>query len=434
VGRRRVGASRPRRLATRVDEQWTIDRLVPGGDGFVRLADGRPAFVSGGLPGDRLRVLAVEDHKGHRRARSFSMLEAGPSRRAAPCADEARCGGCDWMRLDRAAQLEWKRRLVVEALARTAGLSDIEVSQTVVAGESLGYRRRVRVQVSDAKVGFFGRGTRSLIEFERCEVAHPNIGVALELLRGYFREAPTDRGVEAIEVRVDCRQSTLVRLLGPGAEACAQDLAPLVLERGISVVGPSARGPFQHFELGDGLTLWVEPDAFTQVNWEVNRAIVRAVVDEAVLRGAQSFVDLYAGVGNFTVPLLGAGLAGTAVEHSRGASRSAARTIAELGLSGAELLTGDAAALAADLARAGRRFDLALLDPPRSGARDVLPTLPLLGTMHILYVGCDPVTMARDIKELGALGYALEKVTPFDMFPQTHHVEVAGWLRRIVEP
>jgi 23S rRNA (uracil1939-C5)-methyltransferase len=168
---------------------------------------------------------------------------------------------------------------------------------------------------------------------------------------------------------------------------------------------------------------------FTQVNWLVNQLLVQALLDGAGQRGARTFYDLYCGAGNFSLPLAAQGLSGIGIESSEPAIRAAQRSVVECALRGIRFVAGDVRDALAELPQS-ERFDLAVLDPPRAGAREILPELIRRAPRHIAYCACDPVTLARDLRTLCDAGYALEQVTGFDMFPQTHHFETLAWLVR----
>ena len=186
----------------------------------------------------------------------------------------------------------------------------------------------------------------------------------------------------------------------------------------------------ERFDL-PGAYVLAPPGAFTQVNWEVNRALVDAVVQGALRRRASSFADLYSGSGNFSLPLLRAGLSGKGVEVSAASIECAQRAAREQGLGG-EFFAGDVGRVAARWATAGQRYDLVVLDPPRAGAKEALDSVVRLAGRAVVLIACDPVTFARDLRVLMDRGLVLEEVRAFDMFPQTHHVECLAWLR--VEP
>ncbi|MEP7052504.1 MAG: methyltransferase domain-containing protein, partial [Pseudomonadota bacterium] len=185
----------------------------------------------------------------------------------------------------------------------------------------------------------------------------------------------------------------------------------------------------QRFPLPGGTTLRVPTGAFSQVNWAVNQQLVQALLDGAARVLARTFCDLYCGAGNFSLPLFARGLTGLGIEAAKFSVAAAKRAAKEQSLTSARFIAGDVRAELERLPRAGC-FDLVVLDPPRSGAREVLPELLRRAPLHIAYCACDPVTLARDLRALCAAGYALEEVTGFDMFPHTHHFETLAWLRR----
>ncbi|HEY3255486.1 MAG TPA: methyltransferase domain-containing protein, partial [Polyangiaceae bacterium] len=185
----------------------------------------------------------------------------------------------------------------------------------------------------------------------------------------------------------------------------------------------------QRFPLPGGAQLRVSGPAFTQVNWAVNQRLVQALLDGAEQRGVSTFCDLYCGAGNFSLPLLARGKSGLGIEGSKVAIAAAKRAANEQGLTRARFIAGDVKEEFTKLPRSDA-FELVLLDPPRSGAREVLPELIRRAPRHIAYCACDPVTLARDLRTLCDSGYVLSAIRGFDMFPQTHHFETMAWLAR----
>lgn len=416
----------------------TIEKLVPGGAGFCRLPDGRPAFVPGALPGDRVSVSELVDKKGYVEAAAFELEAPGPERIEPPCAIAAACGGCDWMALPAAAQLRYKAELVAEALERTGRLKLPAPPEMASAGAPLGYRLRVRLHVDEVgRVGFFGAGSREIVELTECLVVAPELRAPLRTLAAlavperavlgeYFaaidlRAVPGDGGVE---LELEPREGVRMR-------EKAIDALLAVLKQSARVgFSTHRRAGLRRYDLPGGGFLRVPSAGFTQVNWAVNAALVAAVVAGAAQRGVKSFLDLYAGVGNFTVPLARAGMGGAAVEVEAGSIAALREALREQGLTGVELVAGDVARALGRVRTVRKGVELALLDPPRSGAKEAIAPLVALQPKTIAYVACDPVTLARDLRRLVDAGWALEGVQCFDMFPQTHHVETLAWLGR----
>ncbi|HEX6764313.1 MAG TPA: hypothetical protein VF103_02520, partial [Polyangiaceae bacterium] len=243
----------------------------------------------------------------------------------------------------------------------------------------------------------------------------------ISLVRSLANEHPVEMAsFESVEVR-----ATDGRL-----EFALRSRTPRTTQRGPAALGSATGLLLARLREQGSATIARGGGEFSQVNRAVNAVLVERVVEGALARGVGTFLDLYAGSGNFSVPLARAGLAGVSVESD---GRSAARAKA-LGAREApgmlEVLTADVAKALTELSRAKRGFDLAVLDPPRSGAKTAMSGLAALGPRLIAYVACDPVTLARDVRLLGEKGWDVLEVTCFDMFPKTHHVETLVWLAR----
>jgi len=414
-------------------KDWEIQRLVPGGAGFARLENGQGAFASGALPGERIRVEAAEDHRTYLNATRWQLLRASPDRVTPVCPVQATCGGCDLMTLAYSAQVEAKRALLREALTRTGHFHELPEVQFTAAPVEHAYRSRIRLHVApDGRIGFFAAGSRALVEVPGCSVAEPELNRALEIFRGVAREHPRALvQFSEFELRVAPAGPRLSVWLQPQRETLrgVEGFLGALSAAFHVVVGKQSVDPAhdQRYPLPEGIDLRAPARAFTQVNWAVNVALVEAVLAGATARAARSFCDLYCGAGNFSLPLLARGLSGVGIEGSAEAIAAAERSARERGFSGARFIVGDVRAAFAQLSR-GQSFDLLVLDPPRAGAREVLPEIIRRAPRYLAYCACDPVTLARDLRVLCDGGYALEAVHGFDMFPQTHHFESLAWL------
>jgi 23S rRNA (uracil1939-C5)-methyltransferase len=413
-----------------------IERLVPGGAGLGRLADGRAALVPGGLPGDRLRLLEIRDKKSFVQAKGFELVEAGPGRTVPACPVVATCGGCDWMALSPSAQLDAKKSLILQELREPIRIEP--------SPRSTHYRSRVRLQVGGGRVGFFARESHQLVEIEECLVSSEKLWKAVSLVRGVVRAHPAVfDAARHVEVRVF--GSAEGPELGPEhcsahfvfAEGVAEELSQKeALRRATLEIAPfmqvrcgndPAQG--QTYEPHPGVLVLSAPGGFTQVNEEVNRILVGRVLQEASRVGAQTFLDLYCGSGNFALPLLSRGLSGVGVELAREAIGGARAAAAAQGWSG-EFFAEASESYVRRATASGQRFDMVVVDPPRAGAKALVSSLLGLLSPLLLMVSCDPVTLARDLRLLVDGGYKLRSVEGFDMFPQTHHVESLAVLER----
>lgn len=418
-------------------EVWRIEKLVPGGAGMARRADGSVGFVSGALPGERIEVENLIRKKGYTKAHDFRLLEPSTERVEPACPVARACGGCDWLHLDYRAQLRHKASLLEEALARTGGFRSLAPIAMTASPRHSGYRSRIRLHIDDSgRFGFFAPESHRLVEIESCAAASPELQAALSLFRDSARRFTKELGsFEQAELRVVPTPSSSMPGLrftprGPGELACARAeplLAELRERFSVAVAGFGADF-VQSWPLGDSLSLEVPSDAFVQVNWDVNRLMVESLVVGAMRRNARRFLDLYAGAGNFSLALAAAGLAGVSIEGHPSAALAARRSAERLGFTGVSVKAEDVKTALPRLEADAGAFDLAVLDPPRAGAAEILTSLSELAPRAIAYFSCDPVTLARDLRTLVQRGYALETVQAFDMFPGTHHMEALAWL------
>jgi 23S rRNA (uracil1939-C5)-methyltransferase len=387
---------RPGRDAPPADEAIvSIERLAGGGEGVGRLPDGRAIFVAFTAPGDRVRVRVVESRKRFARGSLLAVLEPGPARREPRCAVHGVCGGCDWQHLAYPAQLEAKRGILVDALERVGRLAVPGEVQIIGSPREFGYRSRARLLRRDGRVGFRRRRSHELCAVERCPVLEPALDAELARL------AAAAPGLGEGEVEL----------------AAASDLQ----------VGAES--------------LRISPGVFAQANPGLLEGLVEAViapVAEMVNASAPltlgTILELYAGAGLFTLPLarLASPQAGLlAVESNPQACEDLSVNLARAGLADRVRIRVEPVEQALDNLDE-ERPSVAVLDPPRIGmAPGAADRLARLGPSRIVYVSCNPATLARDLALLCAGGYSLGRVVALDMFPQTAHVEAVALLDRV---
>jgi 23S rRNA (uracil1939-C5)-methyltransferase len=411
--------------------ELTVEKLVPGGDGFLRLPDGQVLFVRGGAPGDRIRLGAVEKQRGTLHTHDYELLAPSPDRVVPECPVAHACGGCDLMHVSRQAELAQKASMLREALERVAGVA---LGPEAFGGgaASAGYRSRVRFHIGrHGKLGFFARGTHQLVEVPGCAVADPRINQALASIRRLARRFPDAlTGFSDVELRAT--ESDVIARFVPrdGIKPIAAEpfLRALSKELRVAATEREAQALSERRSVTGDVFVDIPADAFSQINVAVNRELVAAVVAGAQARGLTSFCDLFAGVGNFALPLARLGLSGVMVERTPSAVQAAQRAATAQGIGKLKARAADASRALTDLVREGQRFDLVVLDPPREGAPDVVAGIPGLSPRAVAYVACDPVTLSRDLKPLLAAGLTISSVQAFDMFPRTHHFETLVWL------
>lgn len=413
-----------------------IEKLVPGGQGFARSADGRVVLLQQVVPGDEVEVLESQQRKGFVQVTRWRLLQAAPSRVEPECPVAASCGGCDWMMLDADAQHSAKLALVREALARTGKIRDLpEPVRLISSPNGLGYRSRIRLQIGEGdRVGFYSADSHDLVETPSCAVADERVNAALAQLREAARRYPGALSPFAhVEVRSAPDGGVSVYFTwAHGSHSAASETERLLQhlsKASFTVCTDDAavdQTQWQRYPLDSETTLLSPPGTFTQVNWAVNTLLIEELLRAAADRKLGRFLELYCGSGNFTLPLLRTGFSGVAVENDARSILAARRAAREQGLDSAGFVAESVENFLRR--RSGERFDWVLIDPPRAGIKQGIEQIVRLAPRFIAICSCDPVTLARDLRQFIDAGYTLQQLTAFDMFPQTHHVETLSWL------
>ncbi len=385
--------------------ELVLESLAFGGEAVGRGDDGRVVFVSGGAPGDRVVARVVDDKKSFVRAELVRVVSAGAARVVPPCPIVERCGGCPWQHVGDDAQRAAKQAIVARAL----GKLDAIVEPLAAAPAALGYRTRARMTARGGAVGFAGRRSHDIVDVERCLALDPALDAAMQAARracgGLVGEEGTIAGLVAGGV------VELALASGAGADRARLAAAARALVGQAAIARDTVDDPS------------APAAGFAQANAAQNETLRRLVAQAARADGL-TVLELYAGDGNFTRDLAVVASGGVAVEGDRAAS---ARLRERLGTHPAWQASSEPAVRAVErLTHARARFDVIVLDPPRAGAAELIAMLPALAPARIVYVSCDPMTLARDLATLSRHGYATERAWPVDMMPQTWHVEVVA--------
>ena len=381
-----------------VSFELEIHSLAAGGDGVGRAPDGRVVFVPDTAPGDRVRVRVIDMKKRFARARVQQLLASGSTRTDPVCPVFGSCGGCAWQHVDYATQLEAKAAFVTDALRRIGGLVLPNEIRIDPSPSPYGYRGRARLHVLGRRVGFRRRRSHAICATRRCPILLPALDGALRELAD---RAPLEDG----EWEIAAAPSGEVRVNPPGRQG-----EPLEIEIGSDRL---------RFSSG----------VFVQSNTLLLPLLTAAVL-EAAGHGEVAF-ELYAGAGTFTLGLARRYGRVVAVEGQVAAARDLRHNLGAQGLDAGV----DVVAAPVEQALAGTELpehaDLALLDPPRPGLPPGgVECLVRRAPRRIVFLSCDPATLARDLAVLCAEGYRLEAVRAFDLFPQTPHVETLAVLQR----
>jgi len=374
--------------------QVEVERILPGGMGLAH-AEGKTVFVSLAAPGDRVRVRVDREQGNVLFASIEEIITPSPVRMEPPCPYFGRCGGCDFQQLTYEAQLAAKAEMIRDCLHRIARLDNVPDIVVTPSPNEWRYRMRAMWQIDQEQrtVGYYERGSRRVCDVADCAVLRPELQAKLEEVRGTeWNQFPP----------------------------ALQHLDVVAGEDGVSFAPPFAK--FQTNELSltvAGEVYRYNAEAFFQINPSLLGPLIEFALGDT--SGARS-LDLYSGVGLFTLPLSRRFKNVLAVESNPAAARFARRNLQRAGLSNAQVTTATVTGWFRTASRGP--VDFILLDPPRAGAESaVIKGILDLHPRQISYVGCDPATLARDLKKLIAGGYAIKSIIGFDLFPQTHHVE-----------
>ena len=435
-----------------------IDGYSSEGLGIARI-DGQVVFVHGAVRGETCDVLVMKVLKNAAFGKIAALAEPSPARRQPDCPYYGRCGGCDFRHMSYEEELWAKRARVQDALTRIGG-AEVTVEEILGAEQPLHYRNKSIYPISPAgEVGFYRARSHQVVHVEHCLIQKPEADALAQAVRDYiarFQVEPyneaTGRGLlRHLYVRTSCRGESLACLLVNGSRlpheqelvdmlrAAAPGVCGVVLgentRRGNAILGDRYRTLWGRDYLTDtlcGLELRLSVPSFYQVNHDQAQRLYEKTLEYAGLTGRELAVDLYCGAGTITQVLARRArhvIGGEIVpEAIRDAEDSARRN----GVENVEFLCGDASRLAAELRQRGLRPDVICVDPPRKGlAPDVVEAAASMRPGRIVYVSCDPATLARDVARFAPLGYRPVRACAVDLFPGTAHVETVCLLSKL---
>jgi 23S rRNA (uracil1939-C5)-methyltransferase len=444
----------------------TIDDLAFGGEGVGR-ADGYVVFVPGGVPGDRVRVRLEQARSRFGRGVIESIEEPSAHRTEAPCPYFGRCGGCRLQHVAYPAQLAFKAKQVADVMERLGGVTGVELRPIIGALETYGYRNKMEFTVAPPPrgegkvvVGLHEADRYdSVLDVERCLLQSEGMNALLDEARRFFLE----RGLSAYEqeggegllrflmLREGRRTGELMANVVTAGPAVSE-LAPLADRLHARLPGTSsvvmnvnpkkasvAVGVEEHLLGGrdhireriGGLTFQISANSFFQTNTIQAERLFELVVDSTALEGGETVIDLYSGTGAISLLLARRCRWVYGVELARAAVDDAALNAAANGITNCTFLVGEVRFVLPSLIAKGVTAEVVVADPPRAGFHPkALHALATLGPARIVYVSCNPSTLARDVGELVRSGYRLEWVQPVDMFPHTPHIEAVARLAK----
>jgi 23S rRNA (uracil1939-C5)-methyltransferase len=434
--------------------EFVVDRLGHDGRGIASW-NGKTLFIKGALPGERVSTRLVRDHSRYAEARIDKLLEPSPERVAAPCAHYSSCGGCQLQHLPVDQQLAFKQESVLDQLELWGGVKPRRVLPPITSSDS-GYRRCARLGVSygdSVVLGFRQQNSRQLVNIDSCLVLAPELQRLIQPLKTWLAGLESAGAVTHLELLQTAEVTAVIlRHPEPLAPADLAGLQTLAGKQGITIwlqpgeasdlrdLHGQAVNPRLSYALPEfNLSLRFHPQDFIQVNPEVNARMVAQAIELLDLKGDERVLDLFCGIGNFTLPLARRcgqviGIEAVDAMVARGRENAAAE-----GITNAEFIAADLLKLTEHrLQQTCGKVDAVLLDPPRDGAKEIITRLAHLSSKgeqlsprRIVYVSCNPATLARDAKVLAEAGYQLDAAGVLDMFPHTAHVEsMALFVRR----
>jgi len=422
-----------------------IDKLSYGGSGICRI-EGKVCFVPFSCPGDQVRLRMTVQKKSYSTAEIAEIQQPSPDRAEPVCQIFGLCGGCNWQHVKYQVQLEQKRQIFAEALWRGARVEGVRIGETAASALQYGYRGRVQFKVSykggKLCIGFYRTGSHVVEDaVNGCPIALPRVNEILSRFRSVLKNFSDLEHVEQISVDVGEQLAVAVihytgsslksiKTLLDNSSGNFGSCTGLFLQRGkdskpekiwgnaeIDYSMPNSNSNLEPFLLS------YSPGGFAQINQSQNVAILSIIRQFADFKTTDRLLDLYCGNGNFSIPLSVDVASVLGIEGSANSIYSANHNKVRNKVSNLDFICADVKNALERLVLDNQSFDVVLLDPPRNGAGDVVSDITRLNPSKIIYVSCDPSTLARDCGQFDTHGYQVFESIPLDMFPQTFHLE-----------
>lgn len=416
----------------------TVRAESPVYGGFVLGRNGKVIFIKGAIPGELVEINITESRKDYTIGEVTRVIEASEFRRRPPCPYFGDCGGCQLQYVQYERQVTLKEEILRESLHRIGGIQIDEISS--LTDNEFFYRHRVQFKVSqDGKIGFFKEGTREVVAIDRCLVCMEPINDLIARLKGIDL-----RGVKEIHVISGDSLSILIKgdraphkvfdLLG--TPVIKEDTVQAIIDSGVSGIafenGDSIGKDYITLEY-EGLRYTVTPWGFFQGHWALNKRVVNLIIEKLSPLEDKKVIDLYSGAGNFSLPIAKWASEVISIEENHYAIEDGKRNAMINGVKNCLFIKAPVEYVFKNRKKwkviEGRRYDIVILDPPRPGlSSELCKGLLDLNSERIVYVSCNPSTLARDIKRLKEK-YEIESVIMVDFFPNTYHIEAIAFLR-----
>jgi len=437
----------PTSKAVFTDSEYAhVESMAHDGRGVAHV-NGKAVFIEDALPDEKVLLEYQRRHRKHDEARITTLIQASPDRAFPECAHFGVCGGCSLQHMEANAQLLSKQQVLLDNL-RHIGRVEPETLLSPLKGPHWGYRRKARIGVKYVEkkqsvlIGFRERRSSYIAELSECRVLHPSVGSRLTLLRNLITGLKIYRKIPQIEIAVGDEATALVfRHLVPLDDNDLDKLREFGEQYNLQIYLQSA-GPdsvallwpenatLSYSLPHHDIRIFFQPTNFVQVNSDINHKMIDHALTMLDLDQGDKVLDLFCGLGNFSLPIARKAAAVVGVEGDGGLIQQACSNARYNQIHNIEFITADLTKPLTD-AVSSRKFDKILLDPPRTGAKELIPQIASLGSSRIVYVSCNPSTLARDAGEIvHNQGYRLTRAGVMDMFPHTTHVESIALFER----
>ena len=433
--------------------------LTHTGEGVARI-DNMIVFVDGGLPGDVAEIKISQLKKTYALGQLNQIISPSKDRIEAPCSYAQKCGGCQLQEMTYSGQLKIKEKKVSDALTRIGGLEEVSIEPIMGMAEPTRYRNKAQFKISKKGCGFYAKKSHQLVYIEDClnqsaeaEAVIKSINQMVEMLGLSIYNEKSHKGyLRGVLWRTNLTGDQMIVLIVNGRKLSQKDAVIDILREGIpnlksifvnlnenkgnAIMGKESRHVWGHKRLveniGD-LKFSISPNSFFQVNSRQTEVLYNVVKDFASLDGSQTVADLYCGTGSIGLYLAAQAKEVLGIEVVREAIFDARENASLNQIDNARFVEGKSEIILDELVKnEGFNPDLIILDPPRKGCEpELLEKINQLETSKVIYVSCNPATLARDLKILTDSGYQVDKVQPVDLFPMTTHVETVVLMSRV---
>jgi 23S rRNA (uracil1939-C5)-methyltransferase len=422
-----------------MEGQAKIESVAFKGYGVTHI-NGKVAFIPYAVTGDEGRVEIIEEKKNYSIGRLKKIFEPSPWRVVPPCPVFGQCGGCQWQHIDYSIQGELKKEILKGILKRLGSLREIPLVSMAPSPQAYDYRVRVQLKVKGKAIGYYQERSHRIVDIEHCPISHPLVN---QIIRELREELSLFSRMAEIEINVSPEEKKGVILLHPFSfdrrtENGLRDFFQVhPIFKGWAVKGKGEltlfNDPYLHFTISldrnGNIKFRTSPGSFYQVNPEQNRTLIQKVLQFSDVNGDERVLDLYAGVGNFTLPLAIKAKESIGVEENRTAVDDARFNAERNRIRNFDFIQGRVE----DVLKYWKREspEIILLDPPRIGCKIALNHMVTLRPKKIVYISCEPTTLSRDLRLFSEKGYSLNGLALIDMFPQSYHMEVVALLKSL---